>query len=107
MLPLVALLLCGAAMATGASGGGSVGGAGRRRPFSPAEFQALKQELHTLSSADADRRFAEVQPLSSPPPRQDKVDHMVVLFMRIAPSTTCWAAWSGTSPARTVCRRAG
>ena len=76
MLPLIAMLLCGAA--AGASGGSAAGG---RRPFSPAEFQALKRELHTLTKAGADRRFAEVQPLSSPPPRQDKVDHMVVLFM--------------------------
>eukprot|EP01052_Picozoa_sp_SAG31_P036594 SAG31_NODE_4595_length_3106_cov_4.715996_2_plen_440_part_00 len=52
-----------------------------RRPFTPAEFQALKRELHTLSPAEADRRFAEVQPLPNPPPRQDKIDHMVVLFM--------------------------
>ena len=73
----VQLLCC--AVGSGASSRG--GTTGQRRLFTPAEFQALKRELHTLSPADADRRFAQVEPLSSPPPRQDRIDHVVVLFM--------------------------
>ena len=50
--------------------------AAARRPFTPAEFRALKRELHTLPRASAERRFAEVEPLSSPPPHQEKIDHV-------------------------------
>jgi phospholipase C len=52
-----------------------------RRSFSVEEFERLRQELHTLSGDDAEQRFKEVEPLSSPPLHQHKVDHMVVLFM--------------------------
>ena len=94
----------------------------RRRPFSAAEFAALKRELHLLPRAEAERRFAEGEPLQQPPAHQHKIDHFVVLFMvRLAPpngesrgrgfsalkgtcgcrktgrSTTWWAASLGTS----------
>jgi phospholipase C len=52
-----------------------------RWPFSPAEFERLRTTLHALPAAEAERRFNNVEPLSSPPPRQAKVDHVVVLLM--------------------------
>ena len=58
-----------------------------RRSFSAEEFELLRQELHTLASPEeAERRFAEVEPLPAPPPRQGKIDHFVVLFMEVRPS---------------------
>ena len=56
-----------------------------RRPFSPEEFTALKLELHTLPAAEAALRFGDVEPLASPPPRQGRIDHLVVLFMENRP----------------------
>jgi phospholipase C len=53
-----------------------------RRPFSAAEFEQLRQEIHLLPNrAAADARFAEIEPRATPPPRQSKIDHLVVLFM--------------------------
>ena len=53
-----------------------------RRPFSADEFERLRQEIHTLPDrAAADSRFHEVIPAAVPPPRQSKIDHVVVLFM--------------------------
>lgn len=86
LAPAVMLLLAAASCtAAAASSPPSTGDAPRdeapRRPFSALEFEKLKRELHTLSAEDAERRFREVIPMASPPPRQDKIDHMVVLFM--------------------------
>eukprot|EP01052_Picozoa_sp_SAG31_P023219 SAG31_NODE_1899_length_6960_cov_18.360880_7_plen_138_part_00 len=56
----------------------------------------LKNELHTLTAEEASRRFAEVgavHRLSKPPPRQKKIDHMVVLC--VAPT---WARLSAVNP---------
>ena len=64
LLPLVLLAACAPRRTLGA-----------RRPFSAAEFESLKRELHTLSRDEAESRFAEVAPRTSPPPRQDKIDH--------------------------------
>ena len=46
----------------------------------------LKNELHTLTPAEATRRFAEVgavHRLSKPNPRQTKIDHFVMLYMEV------------------------
>eukprot|EP01052_Picozoa_sp_SAG31_P001373 SAG31_NODE_47_length_30979_cov_41.708841_7_plen_83_part_00 len=43
-------------------------------------LEKLKAELHTLTPAQADARIAELGPSPSPP-RQDKIDNFVVLFM--------------------------
>jgi phospholipase C len=86
LLARAAVAIAAAAADTSSSsdggGGSSVSSSSRHsRPFSREEFAALKSELHLLSAPDAERRFAEVRPLSRPPPRQDKIDHVVVLFM--------------------------
>ena len=70
------LLLTLVVAATTASSGGR-----HSRKFSAAEFEKLRQEIHLLGADEAEARFAELEPLSSPPPRQDKIDHVVVLFM--------------------------
>ena len=58
---------------------GTVGAskASHRRRFSAEEFERLRQEIHTLPRDEAERRFAEVEPLHAPPPRQNKIDHFV------------------------------
>ena len=62
-----------------------LGSAGNRqqggRPFSALEFAELKNVLHTLPIEAAEARFREVEPLAQPPPRQSRVDNVVVLFM--------------------------
>ena len=45
-----------------------------------AEHERLKREIHTLPTAEAERRFRKL-PRVPTPPRQDKVDHFVVLYM--------------------------
>lgn len=42
--------------------------------------ERLKAELHTLTPAQANARVAAITPAPTPP-RQDKIDHFVVLFM--------------------------
>eukprot|EP01044_Picomonas_judraskeda_P013718 COSAG03_NODE_2101_length_3123_cov_69.440807_1_plen_308_part_10 len=44
------------------------------------EFEALRTEIHLLSKEEAGRRFSAMKRRAQPP-HQDKVDHMVVLFM--------------------------
>jgi phospholipase C len=46
-----------------------------------AAIEQLHATIHTLPAAEAARRFARLPRRSSPPPRQDKIDHFVVLFM--------------------------
>jgi hypothetical protein len=42
----------------------------------------LKAELHTLEPAEANARLAALAGTAGPPPpRQEKIDHFVVLFM--------------------------
>ena len=41
----------------------------------------LKAELHALTPAQARERFGEITARGPPPPRQDKIDHFVVLYM--------------------------
>eukprot|EP00040_Diaphanoeca_grandis_P010927 m.55987 g.55987 ORF g.55987 m.55987 type:complete len:100 (+) comp22165_c0_seq2:120-419(+) len=48
------------------------------------EFMRLKSKIHTLSEEQAVARIEELRTLHDadpPPPRQDKVDHVVVLLM--------------------------
>ena len=47
---------------------------------SPQTLARLKAELHTLTPAEADARLAALGP-SPAPPRQDKIDHFIVLFV--------------------------
>jgi hypothetical protein len=44
------------------------------------KLERLKGELHRLTPSDADARLAALAPAPTPP-RQDKIDHFVVLFM--------------------------
>ena len=48
------------------------------------EIQRLKDEIHLLDVQEASRRLRRIS-LSSPPPHQDKIKHMVVLFMENRP----------------------
>ena len=48
------------------------------------DIERLKDEIHLLGPAAAASRLQEIS-LASPPPRQNKVDHMVVLFMENRP----------------------
>jgi hypothetical protein len=41
----------------------------------------LKAEIQGMTADEAKARFGDIRPLGPPPPRQDKIDHMVVLFM--------------------------
>ncbi len=62
-----------------ASIAGSTATAGQQRMEA---ISRLKAELHTLDPALADARIAALaQTAGPPPPRQDKIDHFVVLFM--------------------------
>jgi len=45
------------------------------------EIEKLKREIFALSPEAARRRFGEIKPRGRPPPRQQKVDHFVVLYM--------------------------
>lgn len=49
-----------------------------------AAFNSLKAEMHTLTPQDATRRLKELRTQmggTPTPPRQDKIDHVVVLLM--------------------------
>jgi phospholipase C len=46
-----------------------------------AEIEQLKDTIHTLPAPEAARRFAALRRRTAPPPRQDKIDHFVVLMM--------------------------
>ena len=46
-----------------------------------AEIEDLKKTIHTLPAGEATRRFAALRRRASPPPRQDSIDHFVVLYM--------------------------
>ena len=48
-------------------------------------IERLKGEIHMLDAAEAATRLREIS-RRTPPPRQNKVDHMVVLFMENRPS---------------------
>ena len=45
-----------------------------------AEIHQLRDTIHRLPAAEASRRFAALRPRQSPPPRQDKIDHFVLLW---------------------------
>jgi phospholipase C len=79
----------------------------RKVRFSAQEFERLRQTLHTLSREDAERRFAEVEPLASPPPRQRKIDHMVVLFMENRAFDHVLGCIAGNKPGVTGIPRGG
>ena len=57
--------------------------AGEAEPLSEAERVAqihrLRDTIHKLPAADAARRFAELTVRGTPPPRQQQIDHFVVL----------------------------
>ena len=72
---MVAALLVGAAM-LGQSHSGRLSD---DDPNSP--VYKLKNEIHRLTAEEARMRFGAIEPLSTPPPRQSKVDHFVVLYM--------------------------
>eukprot|EP00935_MAST-01C_sp_MAST-1C-sp1_P002375 g2375.t1 len=61
----------------------AAGEEGRRHALRAAAVEKLKTELHTLTPAETEARFAELGKLrrSSPPPHQSKIDHFVVLLM--------------------------
>ena len=42
------------------------------------EIEELKNTIHSLPAAEAARRFAALRRRTTPPPRQDKIDHFVV-----------------------------
>ena len=67
-------------------------------PFSSTEFERLRQTLHTFSRGDAAKVFAAVEPLRAPPPRQDKIDHVVVLFMENRPFDQILGCLAGDRP---------
>ena len=52
---------------------------GEDDPSSP--INRLKADLHKLSFEEAKMRFGEINVRGPPPPRQNKVDHFVVLYM--------------------------
>jgi hypothetical protein len=46
-----------------------------------ATVHALRDSIHRLSAAEAARSFAALPRRAAPPPRQDAIDHFVVLYM--------------------------
>lgn len=46
----------------------------------------LKSELHKLSASEAAKRFGKLSPKVKTPPRQQKIDHVVVLYMENRPA---------------------
>jgi hypothetical protein len=46
-----------------------------------AAAHALRDTIHRLPAAEAAAAFAALERRAAPPPRQDKVDHFVVLYM--------------------------
>ena len=57
----------------------------RQGPLSEREriatVHALRDSIHRLPAGEAARRFAALPRRSAPPPRQDAIDHFVVLYM--------------------------
>ena len=57
----------------------------RQGPLSEREriatVHALRDSIHRLPAGEAARRFAALPRRSAPPPRQDEIDHFVVLYM--------------------------
>jgi hypothetical protein len=112
--PLLALC-CAALLAAAAAAAGAPSGEAARL----AEVNALKDTIHRLPAKEAARRFAALTARGAPPPRQDAIDHFVVLCKptpagHLAPacSLAAAAAWllagSGSSsdraPRRAPCR---
>jgi len=76
--PALFPLLLAAAFATTTTTTTAAAAAGSRL----AALSRLKAEIHTLSPEEANARLASLASSGGPPPpRQDKIDHFVVLFM--------------------------
>ena len=75
MLLLPVLMVAAAAAAVGVTGV-AVDDEGSLRL---AEIEELKNTIHLLPADEANRRFAALRRRTSPPPRQDQIDHFVVL----------------------------
>ena len=95
--PLLALC-CAALLAAAAAAAGAPSGEAARL----AEVNALKDTIHRLPAKEAARRFAALTARGAPPPRQDAIDHFVVLCKpapagHLAPacSLAAAAAWLG------------
>jgi hypothetical protein len=95
--PLLALC-CAVLLAAAAAAAGAPSGEAARL----AEVNALKDTIHRLPAKEAARRFAALTARGAPPPRQDAIDHFVVLCKpapagHLAPacSLAAAAAWLG------------
>ena len=80
---VVVLLVASAACAapTALSRGAGHEAAARREAERVAAVQQLQDTIHLLPAAEAARRFAALERRALPPPRQEKIDHFVVLFV--------------------------
>ena len=84
--PLLALC-CAALLAAAAAAAGAPAGEAARL----AEGNALKDTIHRLPAKEAARRFAALTARGTPPPRQDAIDHFVVLCKPAPPGSSMFA----------------
>ena len=82
LLLLGCTVLVGRPPSSAAAAAAARSGSGRARLREAIEH--LKDEIHVLDPAAAASRLQQIS-RSSPPPRQNKVNHMVVLFMENRP----------------------
>ena len=57
----------------------------------------LKAEIHALTAKEAKERFGAVKAQRATPPRQNKIDHFVVLYMENH-AAACWRRSNPTPP---------
>ena len=70
-------------------------------------FEQLKTELHTLSEDEVAERFSQFRRVRrgrdgghGPPPRQQKIDHLVVLFMENRGADHIFGCMLGDQPGK-------